>query len=128
MLETGIRGEQLLTVNNINTADTYGSGELRVFATPAMIALMEYTASQSVAPELETNYSTVGTLVNVKHIAATPIGMNITCVSELVEIDRKRLVFNVKAYDDCGLIGEGIHERFIIEKDQFLEKTYGKKG
>ena len=101
---------------------------MRVFATPAMIALMEYTASQSVAPELETNYSTVGTLVNVKHIAATPIGMNITCVSELVEIDRKRLVFNVKAYDDCGLIGEGIHERFIIEKDQFLEKTYGKKG
>lgn len=128
MIETGIKGEQLLTVDHTNTADVYGSGELPVFATPAMIGLMEYTASQSVMPELEEGFSTVGTLVNVKHTAATPRGMQVRCVSELTEIDRKRLVFHVRAYDECGLIGEGIHERYIIEKEKFLDKTLHKKG
>ncbi len=127
MLETGIKGKQVLTVDRTNTADAYKSGELTVFATPAMIALMEYTASQSVAKELADGQSTVGTLVNVKHLAATPVGMEITCISELVEIDRRRLVFRVQASDARGVIGEGVHERFIIEKDRFLEKTYGKK-
>ena len=127
MLETGIKGKQILTVDRTNTADAYGSGELSVFATPAMIALMEYTASQSVASELEDGQSTVGTLVDVKHVAATPVGMQVTCISELTEIDRRRLVFRVTASDACGLIGEGLHERFIIDKEKFLEKTYARK-
>ncbi|MFR1518401.1 MAG: thioesterase family protein [Clostridia bacterium] len=127
MLETGIKGEQILTVDRTNTADAYGSGELPVFATPAMIALMEYTASQSVAEKLADGQSTVGTRVDVRHVAATPVGMQVTCVSELAEIDRNRLVFRVKALDACGVIGEGIHERFIIEKEKFLQKTNGKK-
>ena len=122
MLETGIKGKQILTVDRTNTADAYGSGELSVFATPAMIALME-----SVASELEDGQSTVGTLVDVKHVAATPVGMQVTCISELTEIDRRRLVFRVTASDACGLIGEGIHERFIIDKEKFLEKTYARK-
>ena len=98
-----------------------------VLATPAMMALMEYTASQSVASELEDGQSTVGTLVDVKHVAATPVGMQVTCISELTEIDRRRLVFRVTASDACGLIGEGIHERFIIDKEKFLAKTNARK-
>ena len=65
-------------------------------------------------------------MVNVKHLAATPLGMKITCESELVEIDRRRLVFNVKAFDECGIIGEGTHERFIIDREKFMAKTNSK--
>lgn len=127
MLEIGMKGEQTLTVDGTNTADVYKSGELPVFATPAMIGLMEFTASQSVDKELAAGQSTVGTRIDVKHVAATPVGMQVTCISELTEIDRRRLVFRVQAMDDCGIIGEGIHERFIIDREKFLERTYGKK-
>ena len=127
MLETGLSARSVTTVTAENTAAAMGSGDLPVFATPAMIALMEYTASQSVASELEDGQSTVGTLVDVKHVAATPVGMQVTCISELTEIDRRRLVFRVTASDACGLIGEGIHERFIIDKEKFLAKTNARK-
>ena len=127
MLEKGIKGKQSVTVNDTNTAEVYGSGDLPVFATPAMIGLMEFTASQSVAHLLPEGQSTVGTVVNVKHLAATPVGMNVSCESELIEIDRRRLVFKVQAFDECGLIGEGEHERFIIDMEKFMTKTNGKK-
>jgi predicted thioesterase len=93
-----------------------------------MIGLMEFTASKSVAEHLEKGQSTVGTIVNVKHLAATPVGMEVYCESELVDINRRRLVFNVKAYDECGLIGEGVHERFIIDVEKFMGKTNSKKA
>ncbi|MBR5785600.1 MAG: thioesterase family protein [Clostridia bacterium] len=128
MLEKGITGKQKVIVDNTNTAEVYGSGDLPVFATPAMIGLMEFTASKSVAEHLEKGQSTVGTIVNVKHLAATPVGMEVYCESELVDIDRRRLVFNVKAYDECGLIGEGVHERFIIDVEKFMGKTNSKKA
>lgn len=128
MLEVGIKGKQVVKVDNTNTAEVYGSGDLPVFATPAMVGLMELTALKSVAELLDEGCSTVGTLVNVKHLAATPVGMEVYCVSELIEVDRRRLVFDVKAFDECGLIGEGIHERFIINVDKFMDKTNGKKG
>ena len=128
MLEKGITGNQKVIVDNTNTAEVYGSGDLPVFATPAMIGLMEFTASKSVAEHLEKGQSTVGTIVNVKHLAATPVGMEVYCESELVDIDRRRLVFNVKAYDECGLIGEGVHERFIIDVEKFMGKTNSKKA
>ena len=128
MLEIGIKGNKKVIVDGTNTAEVYGSGDLPVFATPAMIGLMEFTASKSVAEHLEKGQSTVGTIVNVKHLAATPVGMEVYCESELVEIDRRRLVFNVKAYDECGLIGEGVHERFIIDVEKFMEKTNSKKA
>lgn len=122
-MEIGITGKKTITVTQEKTAAVIGSGELTVFATPAMIALMENTASESVAAVLEEGCGTVGTLVNVKHTAATPVGMEVTCETKLVEIDRKRLVFEVKAYDAVGLIGEGIHERFIIDNQKFMAKA-----
>ncbi len=124
MLETGIKGKKTIKVDGTNTADAFGSGNLPVFATPAMIAMMEYTAASSVAPGLAEGQSTVGTLVNVKHLAATPKGMNVTFETELTETDRRRLVFSVKAYDERGLIGEGTHERFIVDIEKFMSKTY----
>jgi len=128
MLTIGIKGTQSVTVSNDNTAATMGSGTLAVFATPAMIALMEKTSYVSVQNELDEGMGSVGTLLNVKHLAATPVGMTVTCESELVEIDNRRLVFTVKAYDEKGLIGEGTHERFIVQNEKFLAKTNAKKG
>ena len=125
-METGIIGQEELIVNEMNTAEALGSGSLAVFATPAMIALMEKTARLSVAPFLEDGQSTVGTLVNVKHLSASPVGMKITCRTELKEIDRRRLVFHVECSDEASIIGEGEHERFIIDEAKFMTKTEAK--
>ena len=125
-MKTGIRGEQMIIVTEQQTAKYLGSGELVVFATPCMIALMENTAYKSVQPFLDPGQGTVGTLLNVKHLAATPVGMEVRCETRLIEIDRKRLVFEVKAFDACGLIGEGTHERFIIDNQKFMQKANGK--
>ncbi len=126
MLEKGIKGFGELVVNESNTAEALGSGSLAVLATPSMIALMEKTARLSVDPFLEEGQSTVGTLVNVKHLSATPVGMKVTCNTELVEIDRRRLVFHVECSDEKGLIGEGDHERFIINAEKFMSKASAK--
>lgn len=126
-METGITGKQTIMVTEDKTAKVMGSGMLPVYATPAMIALMENTASTSVQAALEEGQGTVGTLINVKHVSATPVGMEVTCETKLVEVDRKRLVFEVKAYDAAGIIGEGIHERFIIDNEKFMGKAEGKK-
>ena len=128
MLTVGIKGTQSVVVTNENTAATMGSGTLAVFATPAMIALMEKTAYVSVQNELDEGMGSVGTYLDVKHVAATPLGMTVTCESELVEVDNRRLVFTVKAYDEVGLIGEGKHERFIVQNEKFLAKTNAKKA
>ena len=125
-MEIGIKGRAETVVNHENTAKFVGSGELEVFATPQMIALMEQAAASSVAPQLEEGQGTVGTLLNVSHDAATPLGMKVWAETELVEIDRRRLVFEVKAFDECGLIGKGKHERFIISNDKFLAKVNAK--
>lgn len=127
-MQTGITGKQTITVTEDKTARVMGSGTLPVYATPCMIALMENTASMSVEPELEAGQGTVGTLVQVKHTAATPVGMEVTCETKLIEVDRKRLVFEVRAYDAAGVIGEGTHERFIIDNDRFMEKAEAKKA
>lgn len=124
-LAIGIKGNYEISVDETNTADAFGSGNLPVFATPAMIAMMEYTAAKSVAPALAEGQSTVGTLVNVKHLAATPKGMRVSFETEITEIDRRRIVFSVRAFDERGLIGEGVHERFIVDSEKFLSKTYG---
>ena len=127
MLETGIRGKQEIIVTEDKTAKVYGSGTLDVFATPAMIALMENTAYKSVAQYLGEGNGTVGTNLNVKHVAATPVGMKVICETELVKIEGRALTFTVKAFDACGLIGEGTHERFIIMEDKFQAKANGKR-
>lgn len=125
-MEIGIKGRVETVVDNSNTAKFVGSGELEVFATPNMIALMEQAAQASVAPHLEEGQGTVGTSLNVTHDAATPIGMKVWAESELIEIDRRRLVFDIKAYDECGLIGQGRHERFIINNEKFIAKANAK--
>jgi len=126
MLQTGIKGFQQRSVTEDKLASSLGSGKVSVLATVMMIALMEETCVESVEPYLEPGQGTVGTHVNVSHCSATPKGLNYRVESELVEIDRRRLVFNVRAYDDCGLIGEGTHERFIIDYEKFYSKTNSK--
>ncbi len=126
MLEKGIKGQGEIIVTESDTAQALGSGSLAVLATPAMIALMEKTARLSVSSYLDDGQSTVGTLVNVKHLAASPVGMKITCRTELTEIDRRRLVFHVECFDSAGIIGEGEHERFIIDEAKFMSKAEAK--
>lgn len=126
MLETGIKGHVEDVVREEATAGHIGSGTVKVLATPMMIALMERTSRLSVKPYLEEGQETVGTHVNVSHVSATPVGMKIWCDTELVEIDRRRLVFKVAAFDEKGLIGEGLHERFIINEAKFTTKAGGK--
>ena len=109
MLEIGIKGHGKLTVTDSMTAAALGSGAIEVLSTPIMIALMEKTSRMSIADYLEENQRTVGTVVNIKHLAATPVGMEVTCETELIEIDRRRLVFKVACYDKDGIIGEGLH-------------------
>lgn len=126
MLEVGIKGKKELVVTKENTAKAMCSGAMDVFATPAMIALMEHTAFESVQDELEEGSGTVGTALNVKHVAATPVGMKVTCETELIKVDGRALTFSAKAFDECGLIGEGEHERFIIFEEKFQAKADAK--
>lgn len=121
-LEPGLTGESTTTVVHENTAAHVGAGGVEVFATPMMIALMEQAAWQSVAKSLDPGYVTVGTSVNVRHLAATPLGQRVRAIAELMQIDGRRLVFKVEAYDEKQKIGEGQHERFIVNLDRFLKK------
>ena len=125
-MDTGIKNRLEIVVTEDRTAKAMGSGELPVFATPAMIALVEETCWKSVADELESGQGTVGTMLDVRHVSATPVGMKVWCESELVGIDGRKLTFSVKVFDEAGLVGEGTHERFIIDNKRFLEKAAAK--
>ena len=127
-MNPGIKGIGEVVVTEELTAMRSGSGLLPVYATPMMIALMENTAANSVQPYLEEGQGTVGTRVDVSHLAATPLGMTVRVETELTEIDRRRLVFSVHAFDDAGLIGEGTHERFIVNNEKFMLKANSKKA
>lgn len=122
-MQIGLKGTATVAVEKKNTAAAMGSGNLEVFATPAMVALMEQAACESVQPFLQDGESSVGTSMQITHLRATPLGIQVHAESELVEIDRKRLKFTVKAYDAAGVIGEGVHERFIVNAQRFLEKA-----
>nr|BBH91136.1 thioesterase [Thermosporothrix sp. COM3] len=119
----GLRGEATTTVVYENTAEAVGAGGVAVFATPMMIALMENASWRAVAEALDEGYVTVGTLVQVRHLASTPIGQQVRAVATLSEIDGRRLVFRVEAYDEQQKIGEGIHERFIVNLERFMKKN-----
>jgi fluoroacetyl-CoA thioesterase len=125
-LTPGLTGEARMTVTDAVTAAAVGSGGLAVFATPTMIALMEKAALEAVQPHLGAGESTVGTLVNVKHMAATPLGMTVRAVAKLEAVEGRRLTFAVEAYDDKEKVGEGTHERFIILAARFLAKVQQK--
>ncbi|MDO4271038.1 MAG: thioesterase family protein [Eubacteriales bacterium] len=129
-MEIGIKGEKKFTVQKEQLANAVGSGLVAVFATPMMIANIENTAAASVAAELDEGKTTVGTLVNVSHVAATPEGMEVRIETTLTEIapNGKILTFQVAAYDEAGLIGEGTHQRAIVDKDRFEQKAQSKKG
>ncbi|MDD2198828.1 MAG: thioesterase family protein [Bacteroidales bacterium] len=121
-IKPGLKRHDTETVTFDKTAASYESGTLEIYATPSMISFMERTCLLSVEDYLPKEQTTVGTLVNIKHIKASKTGEIITCKSELVEIDRRRLVFKVESNDSEGLIGHGIHERFIVDVDKFLGK------
>jgi predicted thioesterase len=127
-LKPGLGAEKTETVTGENTAEARGSGGLPVYATPAMIALMEGAAVAAVQDWLPRGFSTVGTELNVKHLSASPLGMEIRALAELVEIDGRRLRFKVEARDQAGRIGEGFHERFVVENERFLKKTREKSA
>ena len=121
-MEAGIKNEKSIVVTEDVTASKVGSGLLPVYATPSMIALMEGTCAESVQPYLAEGEGTVGVAVDIKHIAATPVGMTVRCESLLKEVNGKKLVFEVNVYDEKGLVGTGIHKRAIINNEAFMAR------
>lgn len=130
MLAKGIRGSFALIVQEDELAVNVGSGSVRVFATPRMIAWIEYTAARSVEDALEAGKTTVGTIVNVSHVAATPAGMKVRIETELTEVSAngKLLTFRVSASDEAGLIGEGTHQRAVVDRERFEAKAAAKRA
>jgi predicted thioesterase len=127
-LSVGLTGEKTELVTDDNTALKYGSGSISVYATPAMVALMEGASMRAIDAYLAEGASTVGIDLKIKHTAATSVGMTVRATAELTEIDGKRLVFAVNAFDDKEQIGSGTHERFIITVQKFLQKVDSKKS
>mgnify|MGYP001084739663 FL=1 len=123
----GLKGRAEAVVNDSNTAQSACSGALPVFGTPFMCALMEEASWKSIAPHLEEGQSTVGTRLEVSHDSATPLGMRVWAESEITQADGKRIVLKVAAYDEKGLIGQGVHERFIVTDERFLAKAARKR-
>ena len=121
-IEVGVIGSMEIVVSKELTAAKYGSGLIEVFATPAMISIMESTAHTSVQKYLPNGFITLGIEVNIKHLKATPVGMKVTCESKLINVDGRKLTFEVNAYDEKGLIGTGLHVRFIVETKKFMDK------
>ena len=118
----GLRHNEQLVVEHKDTAAVYGSGALEVFATPAMIALMEKTCLMGVCDKIGEDNTTVGIAVNIKHLKASPVGATIRCEAELTEVDRRRLVFKVQCFEGEALVGEGVHERFVVDSEKFMAK------
>lgn len=112
-----------LKVTENETAVKMGSGDLEVYATPAMIALMENSSKSLVINDLPQGYTTVGIDINVKHVKSSPVGANIKCKATLIKIDRKKLFFDLEASDDKGTIGKGSHIRYIVNIDDFMKNT-----
>lgn len=127
-LEIGMRGEATLVVGDAQTAAAFGAGGVQVLGTPVMIGLMENAAWRLVQPHMNAGETTVGTLVNVRHLAATPLGDTVMATAELVEIDGRRLVFRVEARDSRQVIGEGTHERSRVLLDRFMARVNGQPG
>ena len=124
-ITVGMKGEVSTLVEREDTALEVGSGELLVYATPCMIALMEGAACEAIAPMPEGKTS-VGIELNVSHKAATPVGLEVRAEAEVTAVEGNILTFHVAAYDEAGLIGEGTHKRAIVSSQRFLEKVYAK--
>ena len=122
MLEKGLTATSRTVVTQENTAQALGSGDLAVFATPAMVALMENAAMRAVAEALPEGATTVGTEMNCSHIKASPLGAAISATAVLTEVDGRKLTFTVGASDEQGIIGEGVHVRFVVDRERFMAK------
>jgi predicted thioesterase len=124
--EIGMRSEQTFTVEEKYTAGHVGSGSLRVLATPSMIAFMERVASQFMQQRLPEGMSSVGVHVDVHHLAATPLGRQVRVSCEVTGLDGRRVDFRVEAWDDVEKVGEGSHQRYVIEVERFLKRLEAK--
>lgn len=125
-ITVGMKGEVITQVEREDTAAEVGSGSLLVYATPCMVALMEGAACEAIAGALAEGQTSVGTELNIKHVSATPVGLEVRAEAEVTAVEGKAITFDVKAYDEAGLIGEGTHKRAVISAQRFLERTYGK--
>lgn len=122
-LKVGMVAEIEKVVGEKDTAASFGSGAVKVFATPMMVGLMENASLKAVDSNLPENYATVGTHLDVKHLAATPVGMKVKAKAELIEINGKKLKFKIEAYDEKDKIGEGFHSRYIINVPKFIDAS-----
>ena len=122
----GLKGQASTLVEREDTALEVGSGSLLVYATPCMVALMEGAACDAIADFLPEDKTSVGTMLNISHVAATPVGLEVQAEAEVTAVEGSKLTFQISAYDESGLIGEGTHQRVIVNTQRFLDKTYDK--
>ena len=122
----GMNGSVSTTVEREDTAYEVGSGSLLVYATPCMVALMEGAACKAITPAMSDEKTSVGTQLNISHLSATPVGLEVWAEAEVTEVEGNAITFHITAYDEKGKIGEGTHKRFIVTTQRFLDKTYTK--
>lgn len=115
------------TVTEEKTARSVGSGALPVYGTPCMLALIEQASCKALEDQLEEGQTSVGTLLNVQHLAATPVGMRVRAEAMVSAVDGRKITFSVKAFDETGVIGGGVHERFLVNAEKFVAKCYAKQ-
>ena len=125
-ITVGMKGEVATLAEREDTAKEVGSGSLLVYATPCMVALMEGAACEAIQEALPDSQTTVGTELNIQHISATPVGLEVRAEAEVIAVDGKVITFEVKAFDEAGEIGKGTHKRVIVNTQKFLEKAYDK--
>ncbi|WP_455663882.1 thioesterase family protein [Phocaeicola sp.] len=121
-MEIGLTYTSTVVVSKENIAVTMGSGDLEVFATPAMVALMENAAMNAVAGELPKGSTTVGALMNTSHIKPSAVGDTVSATATLKEVEGRKLTFEVKAEDSKGVVGEGTHVRYVVDREKFMAK------
>ena len=122
----GMKGQAFTDVERTDTAKEVGSGDLLVYATPCMVALMEGAACEAIAEALKETGTTVGTMLNIEHTSATPVGLEVRAEAAVISVEGKVITFEVTAYDEIGEIGRGIHKRVIVNSQKFLDKAYSK--
>ena len=125
-ITVGMKGEVATLAEREDTAKEVGSGSLLVYATPCMVALMEGAACEAIEEALSDSQTTVGTELNIQHISATPVGLEVRAEAEVIAVEGKVITFSVKAFDEAGEIGKGTHKRVIVNTQKFLEKAYAK--
>ncbi len=122
----GMKGKVFTEVERADTAAEVGSGSLLVYATPCMVALMEGAACEAIQEALPEGQTTVGIELNIQHLSATPVGLEVHAEATVTAVEGKIITFDIAAFDEAGQIGKGVHKRCIVNAQKFLEKTYAK--